>query len=284
MSSYRELLDLYRQEFIEKINYETLKLFLFELCNEKNINLYLEMEKQCLEEVETKFHQGVKRLLKQEPLAYVLGYCYFNGNKFKVNNNVLIPRYETEELVMNILIECDQFFKDYQFINAVDIGSGSGAIAISLLKDETKMKMLATDISEEALLVCQENAAINNVELKTIQGDMLEPLIEKKYKFDLLVSNPPYIPKNEEVEISVKNYEPNIALFADEDGLKYYREILSQCKYILNSKAMIAFEIGYNQKQALENLTKELLGDVDFKCIKDINQKDRMVIIKIDKG
>lgn len=284
MNSFRDLLNLYREEFINNSNYETLKFYLFELANQYKINLYLEMENNCPLNLEKQYHQGVKRLLKNEPLAYVLGYCFFNGNQLKVNSDVLIPRYETEELVMNILIESDHFFKDYQEIKAVDIGSGSGAIAISLAKDEAKFKMIATDISAKALDILKINSILNDVELEVFYGNMLEPLIERKIKVDLLISNPPYIPETEELEDSVKCFEPHIALFGGKDGLKYYKEILSNCHYILNNKAMLAFEIAYNQKEAIYDLAKQYLKDFEFNCIKDINQKDRIVIIKINKN
>lgn len=281
MSSFRALLNQYREDFIEHVNYETLKLFLFELCQEKDINLYREMENACPEDIEAKFHLGVKRLLQQEPLAHVLGYCYFNGNRLLVNKDVLIPRYETEELVMNILMECDTFFQEYQQIDAVDIGTGSGAIAISLAKDEKKMYMYASDISEAAIAMAKQNATLNDVEIQFYCGDMLQPLIDHHILVDLLVSNPPYIPIHEELEKSVKEFEPHVALFADESGLRYYQEILSNCHKILKPRAMIAFEIGYNQKEALQSLCQKYLPNAEFNCIQDINQKDRMVIIKV---
>ncbi len=285
MSNYRFLLNN-SYELAEKhnISFETFRLFLFELCNEKNIDLFLEMENEVDLEVLAKFENGVPRLLNHEPLGHILGYSYFNGNKLIVNNDVLIPRYETEELVMNILIESDNYFKENKDLTVSDIGSGSGAIAISLLKEENKIKkMYATDISEKALEVAKKNAELNEVDIEFLLGDMLQPLIEKNIKLDILISNPPYIPEKEDLDVSVKNFEPKIALFGGDDGLAYYRSILSNAYKVLKTKAMICFEIGYNQKESLEKLTNEYLKNYEFNCIKDINGKDRIVIIKLNK-
>lgn len=279
MSSYQHLLNEYKKKFDEIGEFETLRVFLFELCNEKNINLYLEKDNEVDEEVFLKFNEGVKLLLEKKPLAQVLGYSYFYGYKLKINDDVLIPRYETEELVMQILIEIDNFFKGEK-ITAADIGTGSGAIAISIMKETNNIDMLATDISKNALLLAKENAHLQKVDIEFLEGDMLKPLIEKQVKLDLLISNPPYIPKDEIMDISVKKYEPSVALFGGDDGLSYYREIFENCQKILNKKFMMAFEIGYNQKEEIKKLAEKYFKNIDFKCFKDINKKDRIVIIK----
>lgn len=279
MSSYQELLNEYRKSFDEIGEYETLRVFLFELCNERNIDLYLDKDKEVDNVVLSKFNNGINLLLQKKPLAQVLGYSYFYGYKFKINEDVLIPRYETEELVMQLLIEIDNFFENKE-VTAADIGTGSGAIAISLMKETKNIKMFATDISQKALLLAKENSLLQNVEIDFLEGDMLEPLIDKNIKLDLLISNPPYIPKDEKLDISVKDYEPAVALFGGEDGLSYYRKIFENCKKILNKKFMMAFEIGYNQKEEIRKLAEKYFEDFEFNCFKDINKKDRIVIIK----
>ena len=139
--------------------------------------------------------------------------------------------------------------------------------------------MKASDISEEALLVAKENANINEAEVEFVCGDMLKPFIERGDKFDVLVCNPPYIPEEEEMEDSVVDYEPNIALFGGDDGLKFYREVFRDCKKVLKDKAFMAFEMGWKQKEAMSALVKEYLGEVDFEIIKDMNGKDRMLFV-----
>ena len=177
MSTYNKLIHQYRNQFYEKgLSPETVKAFIFELCNEFNINLYLELDNEADESVREKFDKGIVRLLDNEPLNYVLGYTYFYGYKFIVNKDVLIPRYETEELVGLILSKYDEFYKD-RVINICDVGTGSGAIAITLKKEEDKLNVYASDISKEALEVAKLNAKNNDAEVKFLCGSMLEPYI-----------------------------------------------------------------------------------------------------------
>jgi len=280
MSNYNQLLHKYKKEFDEKeISFETIKLFLFELCNERNINLYLELDNEVDKNIEEKFESGIKRLLNDEPLNYVLGYSYFYGYKMLVNKDVLIPRYETEELVGLILSKYDEFYPK-QKVTVCDIGTGSGAIAIALKKEENNFNMYASDISPEAIEVAKKNAEINDAKIEFFVGDMLKPLKEKNIKLDILVSNPPYIPSEEIMEKSVVDYEPHVALFGGDDGLKFYRMILKSAQDVLKEHGMIFFEIGYNQKEAMMTLAKEYFKDAYFECFKDINKKDRMFFIK----
>lgn len=283
MATYNALLHKYIKNLeMKEIPLETVKVFLFELCNEFDINLYLEMDNEANPALEKKFEEGMVRILNHEPLNYVLGYSYFYGYKFIVNEGCLIPRYETEELVSNILIECDNYFKDLEHIEACDIGTGSGAIAIALTKEESKMHITATDISEDALSVAKENAKLNEADVDFLCGNMVDPLIEKGIKVDLLISNPPYIPQEEELDTSVKDFEPHVALFGGSDGLKFYKEIFENAHKILKPKGLMAFEIGWNQKENLINLLKDYFNDFEAYCFKDINQKDRMLFVKVN--
>ncbi len=221
----------------------------------------------------------MKRILKQEPMQYVLGYSWFYGYRFQVNENVLIPRPETEELVANILADLDEYFAEAKTIDAVDIGTGSGAIALSLAKEEPKIRMSATDISAEAVDVAKANAASLGVDVKFLVGDMAQPVIDAGMKVDLLICNPPYIPQEETLEASVKDYEPHVALFGGEDGLKFYRQVFAAAPQVLKDKAMMAFEIGWNQKAALLAEVRKTFGDVRAEVVKDINGKDRMLFV-----
>jgi len=280
MSTYNQLIHEYRLKFKEKgLPPELVKAFIFELCNEFGINLFLEIDNQVDKELYEKFEKGIIRLLDGEPLNYVLGYSYFYGYRFIVNPDVLIPRPETEELVGLILSQYDEYFKGEK-IKACDIGTGSGAIAIALKKEEDNLDVYASDISAVALNVAKANASNNQCEITFLEGSMLEPYIEKGLKFDILVSNPPYIRSVEKVEASVYDYEPHVALFGGEDGLKFYREIFENAAKILNDKALAFFEMGYDQKENLSKLAREYFDDVDIRVYKDINGKDRMLMLK----
>ena len=279
MSTYNQLLRKYRKDFEEKeIPLQTLKLFLFELCNEKEVDLYVEMDNEALPSIEEKFERGIARLLADEPLNYVLGYSYFFGYKMIVNEGVLIPRYETEELVGFILGEID-LYKPEGDITLADVGTGSGAIAIALKKEEERLNVYASDISREALDVAEENARNNDAAITFLEGSMLEPFIDKGIRLDILVSNPPYIPSHEVIEDSVYDYEPHVALFGGEDGLRFYREIFERAHELMNEKGILFFEIGYDQAERLTALAERYFPDAAVHIRKDINRKDRMMEI-----
>ena len=281
MNTYNQFIHQYRKEFKEKgLSPETVKAFIFELCNEYDINLYLDIDKPMDERVYRKFEPGIKRLLANEPMNYVLGYSYFYGYRFIVNGDVLIPRMETEELVGLILSKYDEFYKDKK-IKVCDVGTGSGAIAIALKKEEDNLEVYASDISEEALEVAKLNARNNDCDITFLQGSMLDPYLEKGMKFDILVSNPPYIKTVETIESSVYDFEPHVALFGGSDGLKFYREILENAKAIMNDKGLIFFEMGYDLKDSLTALVNSCLPDSKVEVYKDINGKDRMMMIML---
>lgn len=224
---------------------------------------------------EEKLESGLKRLEKGEPVQYIVGNVDFYGFIFKVNPCVLIPRFETEELVSKT-IEYIKLYFDYP-IKAVDLGTGSGCIAITLKKKlESKINMSAVDISKAALEVALENAKDNNADVTFYHGDMLEPLTEK---YDLIISNPPYIRKDEEIMKIVKDNEPSIALYADNDGLANYEKILSTASNYLNSKNMIAFEIGWWQGEKIIDIAKKYFPNAVIKIEKDLQERDRFVFI-----
>ena len=277
MSSYNDLLNEYKKVFNDK---ETLRAFLFELCNEYDIDLYMEKDNEADVRVEKRFIDGVEKLKENEPLNYVLGYSYFYGYKMIVNENVLIPRFETEELVGLALSKYDEYFKG-QKINLADVGTGSGAIAIALKKEEANLNVCASDISFDALKVARENAKNNDADITFYQGSMLDPLIENNIKLDILVSNPPYIKQDEVLDPSVKDYEPHVALFGGDDGLKFYRMIFENAHKVLKEKSMLFFEIGYDQRENLTALAHEYFKDAHIEVFKDINKKDRMLFINL---
>lgn len=283
MATYRQVLKK-AQEKMEAADRgeQAAFLYLLELTNKEAHNLYMEYDEEMSEQDIKIFEEGIERLVAGEPLGHVLGFEWFYGYRFKVNEDVLIPRPETEELVANILAAYDEYFADKSDVMAVDVGTGSGAIAIALKKEEPNIHMMATDISEKASEVAKQNAADNDAIVTTMVGDMLEPLIDRNLKVDILISNPPYIPQDEVMEDSVVNYEPHVALFGGEDGLKFYRIIFENAPKVLNEKAMMAFEMGYNQKEALTAEAKKYFPDAKIEVIKDMSGKNRMLFIYLN--
>lgn len=253
-------------------------LLMMEITGKENHDLYVEFEEEISEEIFKEFNEKFARLLTGEPLQHILGYEYFYGHKFIVNEDVLIPRPETEELVANVLAYYDEFFNG-QKVDVCDIGTGSGAIAITLKKEEENFTVTASDISEKAVATAKRNAANLEADVNFLVGDMCEPLIENNIKVDILVSNPPYIPVDEEMEHSVKDFEPHVALFGGEDGLKFYRIIFERSKYLLKEKSFMAFEMGYNQKENLTALAKLYFPNSKVEVIKDLSGKNRMLFI-----
>ena len=278
MSTYNDLLNEYKKVFNDK---ETLRAFLFELCNEYDINLYMEKDNEADKRVIERFVDGANKLKDNEPLNYVLGYSYFYGYKMIVNQNVLIPRFETEELIGLVLSKYDEYYKG-QKVTLADVGTGSGAIAIALKKEETNFNVYASDISFKALEVAKKNAQNNDADITFMQGSMLDPLVEDNIKLDILVSNPPYIKQDEVLEASVKDYEPHVALFGGDDGLKFYRMIFEKAHLVMKDKGLLFFEMGYDQKENLTNLAKQYFKNADIEVYKDINKKDRMLFIKLN--
>lgn len=218
--------------------------------------------------------EAIKELEKGRPVQYIVGNVDFYGINLKVNENVLIPRFETEELVDKII----KYSRVFNFeLKIADIGTGSGAIAITL-KKKLNASVTAIDISESALEIAKENALSNEVEIDFKLGNLLEPLNEK---YNILVSNPPYIAYDEEIMDIVKNNEPHLALYAPDNGLYFYDEILKNASNYLKSKALIAFEIGEKQGEALKELSLKYLG-VEAKIEKDLQGRDRFAFIFID--
>ena len=255
------------------------KVLFYHLANTEPHQLYLMMDEEVDQELLKEFQAGMKRYMDGEPIQYVKGKETFFSREFIVNENVLIPRYETEELVENILYKIDDYFDAYEKIDLCDIGTGSGAIAISLALEEKRLNVVATDISHEALEVAKLNAEALNANVQFFQGDMLAPLIERDMKVDIFVSNPPYIPSQQDIESVVKDNEPHVALFGGQDGLYFYRKIFSQVKTILNKRALLAFEMGFDQRELMQEAVESYFPDTPYEIIKDINGKDRMLFI-----
>lgn len=218
--------------------------------------------------------EAIQRLNNGEAIQYIVGNVDFFGYLFKVNKNVLIPRFETEELVEKTIVKCKKRFNKQ--INIVDIGTGSGCIAVTL-KKELYSKVDAVDISKEALEVAKKNATHNKVDICFYEGNLLEPLTKK---YDVLISNPPYIDKNEKIMDVVKKNEPELALYAKHNGLYCYEEIIRNAKKVMEEKCLLAFEIGSTQGEYLKEYAKKYFSKAIITVEKDLQGRDRFLFIE----
>lgn len=209
-----------------------------------------------------------------KPIQYIIGNVNFYGNTIEVNESVLIPRFETELLVEKTITKIKKYFPN-QKVSIIDLGTGSGCIAISLKKN-LDATVDALDISKDALELAKINAQKNNTEINFINDDMTT-YQEKKY--DIIISNPPYIRFDEHIMDIVKNNEPQVALYAKEDGLYYYRKILENITNITNDKFLICFEIGLNQSTTIVDIAKKHLDNVFITVEKDYSDKQRFIFI-----
>ena len=209
-----------------------------------------------------------------KPIQYIIGNVNFYGNTIEVNESVLIPRFETELLVEKTITKIKKYFPN-QKVSIIDLGTGSGCIAISLKKN-LDATVDALDTSKDALELAKINAQKNNTEINFINDDMTT-YQEKKY--DIIISNPPYIRFDEPIMDIVKNNEPQVALYAKEDGLYYYRKILENITNITNDKFLICFEIGLNQSTTIVDIAKKHLDNVFIAVEKDYSDKERFIFI-----
>lgn len=226
------------------------------------------------------FWQKVEELLEGKPIQYVIGYESFYGRNFAVNDKVLIPRPETEELIYEALARKKRLFNNAD-LKCADIGTGSGAIAVTMKAECPTLAVTGTDISVEALAVARQNATNHHATIDFRQGDLAAPLAPEKW--DIVLSNPPYIAKSEAVEMTdtVLAYEPHLALFAEEDGLECYRKLAVQLPSVMNKPGLIGLEIGYAQADAVAHLFKEAFPTAKVEVVQDINGKDRMIFCEI---
>ena len=223
---------------------------------------------------EDNLDDAIKRLNNGEPVQYIVGDVNFYGNILKVNKNVLIPRPETEFLVEKTYNYIKQCLNEN--ISILDIGTGSGCIAISLKKLLPNSKVTACDISPLALEVAVDNSKLVNSEIEFIQSDIFSNISNK---YDCIISNPPYIREDEQIMDIVKNNEPHLALYAKDNGLYFYKEIIKQSKEYVNNKFIIAFEIGEEQGQDVLNIAKEYYPKDEIILEQDLQHLDRYIFI-----
>ena len=250
------------------------KILLGEILNKNPLELLNYLNEPVNEDKVEEYKKAILALQEGKPLQYVLGKVNFYGNTFYIDERVLIPRFETEELVENTIGYINQFFTEP--VDIIDLGCGSGVIGLTLEKKVSTKTVDLIDISKEALEVTEKNK--NNLQSKAtlIENDMLNNITKK---YDVIISNPPYIKTNEEIEDIVKDNEPHLALYAGEDGLDCYKKILKDIKKNMKEKCLIAFEIGQDQAQDIMNIAKQVLDNPKFEVKKDLSERDRMLFI-----
>lgn len=234
------------------------------------------------EEVVNNFKQWIYDHADGVPLQHIIGYEMFYGRPFIVNENVLIPRPETEELVLETLKRVKKYYQSANGLKLVDIGTGSGAIAITMKLECPSLEVTATDISYDALKVARKNAQQLQADISFRQGDLTTPLLSTQETFDIILSNPPYIAMDEDLSVVVKNFEPHQALFGGEDGLDYYRRLIKEIPYIMTHRALIGFEIGADQGEKIVTLLQQRFPQSKVEIVKDINGKERMIFCSFD--
>lgn len=236
-------------------------------------NLPVQMSK----ENEDKYFSLIEKHIKEDvPLSHLVGFEYFYDRKFKVTKDVLSPRMETEELIYKVIEYVKASNKNN--LKILDLCTGSGIIAITLKKEleQVSVDVIASDISGEAIKVAKENAQNHNADIRFIQSDIFNNIDDK---FDIIVSNPPYIDRKDEVTMqdNVLKYDPHLALFAEEEGMFFYRKIIEQAKDYLKENGVMFFEIGYDQKDKIIKLSEE--NGYLAQVYKDINNRDRMAFL-----
>jgi release factor glutamine methyltransferase len=253
------------------------KLLLSHFAGLTATELYTSLDREMPEENRIRFETAVRSHIEDHvPVQYLMGYVNFYGHKFLVDDRVLIPRFETEELVANVLVQYDELFAG-SAAALVDVGTGSGCLAVTLALEEPRLSVTATDISDAALAVAKDNAKHLGAEVAFLAGDMLAPLAGRR--FDILVSNPPYIPAGEPLAEVIQGHEPDVALFGGDDGLKYYRIILAGAKAILNPRSFLAFEHGYDKAAELRAIAATHFPKAKIYTLADMQGKDRMTFI-----
>lgn len=252
------------------------KMLLSSYLDVNPLELLTILDKEVDSDIEKLYKSSLEALKENKPIQYVIGNVNFYGLKFIVNRNVLIPRFETEELVGQVVEYTKDLNKDK--IKILDLGCGSGAIGLTLKSILKDSEVTLTDISKDALEVAKLNANNLNLDVTFIESDWFSNV--KLEQYDIIVSNPPYIRTDEEIEEIVKNNEPSLALYGGVDGLDCYRKILANIKPYLNNKFLIAFEIGESQKEEIYDIVNKYLKDIEITCKKDLYGRNRMIFVR----
>ena len=268
-----------REAYFEALKLDIPKSIIEFALKEVNGFSNVELTKRFDEEIKDYvfFKNAIQRYINGEMMEYVFNKAYFLSTPFFVNKDVLIPRQETEQLVLRTLENTQEMFTE-EIINIADVCTGSGCIGISIAKAFPNNHYYLTDISKEALRVADNNLSLlNNVDIKCLRGDMLEPL--KNIKVDVIVCNPPYISNIKEIDQKTWKEEPHLALVAEPSTL-FYEKVLKEYSSIVNKKWLIAFEIGEDMKEQLSDLVIKYCPNASYFFENDIYGKTRFLFIK----
>lgn len=272
--------------FLKKYNREqaVAPLLLQHYLDVSRPTFFLQMREDVPDDVVRQFQAAIRQHAETGiPIAHLMGTASFYGKDFGVNRDVLVPRQETEELVAGVL----DFVWDWGTAPTIaDIGTGSGIIAITLALELENAHVYATDISSEALEVAQQNATLLGSDVTFLQGDLLSPIAENGLQPDIIVSNPPYIAEGERTELAdtVREFDPELALFADDNGLAIYKHLFHQMAQKALTPSLVAVEIGHTQGESVLEIAKRAFPEchAHTRVEQDINGKDRMVFVAFD--
>jgi len=258
-----------------KVNSTFAKMILADILSMNTLELLTKLDMIVAQKDIDLYKEKIMALQQNKPVQYVMGHVNFYGSEFLVNEHVLIPRFETEELVEKII----EYIKIKQLnnIKILDLGCGSGAIGLTLKRLCKNSEVTLVDISKEALEVAKENARIQKLDVNFIKSNWF--LEVEHVQFDIIVSNPPYIKTEEEIQKIVKENEPSLALYGGKDGLDCYKEILKNIKPYMGSSCLIAFEIGQDQAQEITNIVTNYLENVKITVEKDLQGRNRMLFV-----
>lgn len=281
-TSYRKLftkaLDLLKSSGIENVEYD-IKAILTDTfgLNLNKFILDMDNEFEPDKDLEAKYLSRIEKRKMHIPLQYIINKQNFYGLDFYVDESVLIPRYDTENIVDRIVKDC----KENKCLSVLDLCTGSGCIAVCLKKNGFE-KVYAADISDKALSVAKHNAKLNNADIIFLQSDLYENF-PKEIRFDIIVSNPPYISTDKiaELETQVKDFEPKLALDGGKDGLDFYKKILELSKDFINKSGRLYLEIGYDQAKEVVDLAKKE-EYYNIQIIKDLSGRDRGISMSVD--
>ncbi|MFD2707066.1 peptide chain release factor N(5)-glutamine methyltransferase [Salibacterium lacus] len=240
-------------------------------------DFHLARREPLTDDVWTAFWRDVTQHAEGVPVQHLTGYEEFYGRRFHVNEHVLIPRPETEELVDGVL----RWIRHQRItsLQVADIGTGSGVIAITLALEAPDVQVRAVELDKKALETAQKNAADLGASVEFMEGSLMDPLLEGETKYDVIVSNPPYIPKQEweALDPLVRDHDPKLALVGEEDGLVCYRKMAVHLPALLQSRGLAAFEIGDRQGEDVTRILQKELPLADIELRHDMNDKPRMV-------
>lgn len=270
--------DYFKKNSIDSARLDT-ELLLGHILNKSRLQLYMDFEQVVSKEHLAQYRELIKKRIERVPVAYLTNHKEFMSLSFYVDESVLIPRPETEVLVENVLkLQSDD-------CNVLDLGTGSGAIVVTLATKRVDWKFIATDISTEAVVVAEKNAQRHRVSerITFLQGNLFEPLQDESMKFDCIVSNPPYIPSDEISTLmpEVRDYEPRIAIDSGTAGLDFIERLVAESPRFLKENGQLLFEFGYQQDEAVRDLIQSNPQYTDCNIIKDYAGIERVAVARI---